>query len=117
MNMVAVKTKTWVQVLAEECAKTSQAKVRNRLRQPDGYPSTSIISQVLSDKYPCPTDRIQAIVEGAYMNRKVKCSVLGEITTDQCESHQARKFANTNAVRVKLYQACHNYCPHSHVKE
>ena len=107
----------WVSVLSQACISTSQKRVSDRLRQPDNFPSPTVINQVLKHKYPGRTERLQALVEGVYMNRTVNCQVLGEIPADICEEHQIREFANTNNVRVRLYQACHNTCPHSRVRE
>jgi hypothetical protein len=110
------QNKHWVTVLDEQCKKTSQARVSARLRQPDGFPSPTIINQVIHNKYPGRIDRLQALVEGVYMQHTVQCPVLDEISADQCESHQSRPFAATNPTRVKLYQACRNNCKHSRLE-
>jgi len=102
----------WIDVLQEECNKSSQSKVARRLNV-----STTVINQVLKGKYPSPTDRIQALVEGAYMNRTVYCPVLGTLPADKCEQQQQRPFAAINPLRVRLYKECHGRCPHSRVKE
>lgn len=103
----------WITALRTECARTSQRKVAQRLRQPDGYPSEAILSQVLSGKYPGRTDRLQDLVEGAFMGAKVQCPVLGTIGRDTCAEHQARPYAPTNHLRIQLYRACRSGCPNS----
>ena len=100
----------WIQVLDEECERTSQKRVSRKLRQPDNFPSPTVINQVLKDKYPSPTDRIQALVEGAFMGKTVRCPVLDEITHDICIEKQELPFAATNPQRVKLFRACKT-CP------
>jgi transcriptional regulator with XRE-family HTH domain len=102
----------WLSVLAQQCQKSSQSRVAKRLNV-----STTVINQVLKDKYPSPTDRIQALVEGAYLNRTVQCPVLGALAADKCEHNQQQKFAPVNPIRVQLYRECHGACPNSRVKE
>lgn len=110
-------TDAWIDTLRRECDQTSQAKVSARLRQTDGFPSSSVINQVLHNKYPGRTDRLKAIVEGVYLHTIVNCPVLDEITTDQCADHQSRPFANTNPTRIRLWQACRSGCPHSKLEQ
>lgn len=107
----------WIEVLRRECERSSQAKVANRLRQSDGFPSPTIINQVLHNKYPGRKDRLKDIVEGVFLHTTVHCPVLDEITADVCADHQSRPFANTNPTRVKLFQACRNGCPHSRLEQ
>jgi len=102
----------WIDTLRDKCKAKSQRRVAERL----GI-STAAISQALSGKYPSPTDRIQALVEGAYMNRVVHCSVCGPIGTDLCEQYQERPYLGSNSRRVRIYRACHHTCPHSRVRE
>jgi len=106
----------WVIVLAEACIKTSQSRVSARLKQTDGFPSPTVINQVLKDKYPGRKDRLKALVEGVYMNRTVTCPVSDEISSDTCEENQSRPFINTNPIRVRLFKACRNGCPHSRLE-
>lgn len=110
------KNNDWIVMLDQQCKKTSQARVSARLRQQDGFPSPTIINQVIHGKYPGRSDRLQALVEGAYMQHTVHCPVLDEISKEQCESYQGRPFAATNPTRVKLYQACRNNCKHSRLE-
>ncbi|MEJ1381370.1 MAG: XRE family transcriptional regulator [Candidatus Sedimenticola sp. (ex Thyasira tokunagai)] len=112
-----LQTNEWLTVLGEACGRTSQSRVAAKLRQVDGFPSATVINQVLKSKYPGRTDRLQALVEGVYMNHTCNCPVVGDITTDQCEAYQVREFAATNPTRVRLYQSCRNGCLHSRIKE
>jgi hypothetical protein len=109
----------WLQVLEQKRKELGQATVGRELRknQPDGFPSATTISQVLNDKYPGKTDRLQKLVEGIYMSSKVHCPVVGEIPTDQCSEYQNQEFAMTNPTRRALYQACRGGCQHSQLGE
>lgn len=98
----------WISELAAACERLGQKEVAKRI----GY-SPSVISQVLNNKYPGDLDRVQAQIEGVLMKRVVDCPVLGEITLDVCRGHQKRKFSTTNPMRVQMYRACRNGCPHS----
>jgi hypothetical protein len=105
----------WIEELAKQCQQTSQAKVGAALRkhQPDGFPSGTVINQVLKGKYPGKTDRLKSLVEGVYMSATVKCPIVDEIPTDQCIENQSKPFTNTNPTRRALYKACRNGCEHS----
>lgn len=102
----------WVTALAQECDKTSQAKVARRLHY-----SGSTINQVLAKKYVGRLDIVQKKVEGAYLHRTVDCPILGELALDACLDHQSKPFAATNAQRVMLYRACRGGCPHTQENE
>lgn len=110
---------TWIEVLKAECDSTSQSKVADKLRRSsgDGFPSPTVINQIIKGKYPGRTDRLKALVEGMYMSATVTCPVVGEIPSDQCIEYQARPYAATNPTRIKLYQACRSSCVHSNIKE
>lgn len=105
----------WLEVLKAECDKSSQSKVGQLLRkgQRDGFPSSTVINQVLKDKYPGRTERLQALVEGVFMSSVVTCPVVGEIPSDQCIQYQSKPYGNTNPTRIKLFQACRGGCEHS----
>lgn len=107
----------WIAALRRECTRTSQRRAANRLRQPDGYPSETVLSQVLGGKYPGRVDRLQAIVEGALLGHTVACPVLGDIGRDQCAGHQAQDYLASNALRIQLWRACRAGCPHSRLLE
>lgn len=99
---------SWIDELRAACARLGQKEIAKRI----GY-SNAVISQVLNGKYPGDLDRVQAQVEGVLMKRVVDCPMLGEITLDVCRAHQRRKFSTTNPMRVQMYRACRNGCPHS----
>lgn len=102
----------WLEVLTDEVAKNGTTKVASKL----GI-SKATVSQVINGKYKANTKTIQTRVEGAYLASIVECPILGEIPIHQCLDHQNRKFAATNHIRVALYKACRNGCPHSKLCE
>ncbi|YP_010660075.1 LacI family DNA-binding transcriptional regulator [Pseudoalteromonas phage HS6] len=101
-------TNNWLHVLKDEVEKQGMRKVAEKLGV-----SKATVSQVVNDKYKASTHVIQQRVEGVFMAFTVDCPILGDIAVNQCLEHQNRKFAATNHVRVALYKACRNGCPHS----
>jgi hypothetical protein len=97
----------WIQVLAEECDRASQAKAAARL-----HVSAAMVNQALRNSYKGRLDRLEERVKGEFMNEKVTCPVVGEISTRECLDNQARPFATTNHVRVALFRACRS-CPNN----
>lgn len=97
----------WVQLLARECAASSQNQVARRL----GYSST-LVSLVLRGKYTGDMQAVEAAVRGLFENLCVACPVLGEITPLDCRDWQkkARTFSTENSQRVRMFRAC-NACP------
>lgn len=106
--------KHWIDVLAKACVSSSQARVAKRLGV-----SPAVVNQTLKGTYNGDMARIQALVEGAYMQFTVECPVLGVIPKDQCIGHQdrPRKFATANPLFTRLYRACRSGCPHSSLKQ
>lgn len=107
----------WIEALRRACERTSQGRVAAELRQEDGYPSPAIVNQVLGGRYAHPTDRLEALVRGAYLGGTVACPVLGELRLNDCIAHQYRPFATTNPLRIALYRACRGGCPHSRIED
>ena len=98
----------WVVELARQCELSSQRKVARRLGV-----SAAVVSQVLKEKYPGDLAGVEARVRGAFMASVVDCPVLGELPSDQCQAWQRKPFAATNPLRVQVYRACRDGCPHS----
>lgn len=99
-------TDDWKIVLAEACARSSQAAIARRI----GY-SAGVISGVLKGTYKGDESRVQQAVEGALMGLTVDCPVIGEIPRNVCLEYQRRPFAATNPMRVQLARTCPT-CPH-----
>jgi hypothetical protein len=104
----------WLSLLRGRCDQIGQTACARELRaqQPDNYPSAELLSRVLKGTYPHRTDRLEALVMGAYGGQTVDCPVLDVIGRDECLGHQSRPFAATNPQRVALYRACRD-CRHN----
>lgn len=97
----------WVEVLAIECARTSQNAVAKRLDR-----SGAVVSQVLRGSYGADMGRIEERVRGVLMRGQVTCPGLGEIPLQACQDWRGRAshFAIGNPTRVRMFHAC-NRCP------
>ncbi|AAN53724.1 helix-turn-helix transcriptional regulator [Shewanella oneidensis MR-1] len=98
----------WRDVMAEQALLHGQKAVADKLKI-----SRTTVSQVLNGKYPGDVDRIQKLVEGAYMNRTVHCPVLGDIPLNECLAHQRNTRTTGSPIRIKLYRACRSGCANS----
>lgn len=97
----------WVETLAIECGKTSQARVADQLDR-----SGAVISQVLRKIYPAELGRIEERVRGVFMDGRVACPGLGEIAAQLCQDWRGKagKLEVGNPLRVRMFRAC-NGCP------
>ncbi|MEH7830356.1 hypothetical protein [Gemmobacter denitrificans] len=97
----------WVQTLAIQCGKTSQARVAKALGR-----STTIVSQILNNKYPAGTAGIEERVRGVFEKAMADCPSLGPIPVNQCQDWRGKagEFLVGNPMRVRMYRACHR-CP------
>jgi hypothetical protein len=102
----------WIEVLADACDQSSQAKVATRLAV-----SAALVSLVLNARYGGDLAGIEQRVRGAFMGVSAACPVLGEIPIDECLGHQARTYSPTNHQRIAVYRACRAGCPSSKIKE
>ena len=97
----------WLSVLIEQTTQHGQLSVAKEL----GVSKTAI-SQLVNGKYPGAMDRMQKLVEGAYMNQVVTCPIMGEISLHECDKHQ-RNTSTSNPQKLRLYKACRSGCPNS----
>ena len=97
----------WVAVLARACDDTSQNRVAKRLNR-----SASLVSQVLSRKYPGDLRTVEDIVRGALMAETLDCPALGEIGLDRCLGwrERARSTAPKNPLTLRMFRTCRT-CP------
>jgi transcriptional regulator with XRE-family HTH domain len=79
--------------------------------------SKEAVSQVLNGKYGASLSRIEQRVKGALLGETVDCPILGDIKRNVCLDWQAKPFAATNELRVMLYRACRDGCPHSKLQK
>lgn len=96
----------WVKALAEACDETSLRKIAAKLNA-----SPAIVSLAIGNKRE-KLDFIKAKVEAVLMITIVACPVLGVLGRDECLREQAQPFSAANPLRVQLYRACRNGCPH-----
>lgn len=108
----------WIDALKKACADTSQSKVASRLRQRDGFPSPTVINQVINDSYPSAKgrDRLQSLVEGHFMGASVTCPELGEIGLDKCANWQSQPYMAVNPLRTQMFRACRK-CPNRRIEQ
>ena len=105
------KMPSWVRTLATVCAGMSVRKVAVRLDV-----SPAIISLAIGKKRE-NLDFIRERVEQLLMVSRQLCPVLGEIHGDKCLQEQARPFSSANPLRIQVYRACRNGCPHYREKK
>lgn len=101
------RTPDWVEALAEECDRTSQAKAAERV----GY-SASVVNQILANCYRGKISAVERKVRLALLPERVLCPVLGAITTTRCAVEQEKPFSIANPLRVALARKCPT-CPNS----
>lgn len=97
----------WVQALADACTETSQNKVAARLNR-----SAALVSTVLRNRYAGNMETVEQLVRGVFLAETADCPALGTLPMHECTAWRvkARAFANTNALRVRMYRACRT-CP------
>lgn len=97
----------WIETLAIECQRSTQAAVARALDV-----SGAAISQVLKAQYAASTDRLQERVRGVFMDGKVRCPAKGDLATNKCLEwrDKATVFALGSPERSIMYRAC-NACP------
>ena len=100
------KDSDWLSVLREHRKTHGNGPTATKI----GY-SPTVVSQVLSGKYPGDLSAIQKAVEGGLMGMTVQCPVVGEMPRNVCLEYQRRSFQATNPLRVQLHKAC-PACPH-----
>lgn len=94
----------WIIRLAEECDKTSQAKVAQKIGR-----SAALVNQVLKKSYKADLTAIQSRIETVF-GCAISCPVLGLINGDRCLSEQDKPYRPYNHVMVSLFRACKK-CP------
>lgn len=101
----------WVLALVGEVERTSGVKAAARI----GY-SASVVSSVLRRAYLGDLGKVEAAIRGALMGETVECPVLGEISRDRCLREQDMPRMATSAIRMRLWAACRDGCPHSRIR-
>ncbi len=95
----------WVCALVKacDCKGASQNSVAGRVGV-----TGAVISQVLRNKYPARTDRIEARVRAIFLDGQISCPALGEITSEDCLNWRdaAHKLNSVSPARVRMFRAC-----------
>lgn len=107
----------WLHALRAEVARTSQARVAQRLGLSEGT-----VSQVVGGKYAANTRRIERRVRGALLGEMVECPVALEMPLQVCQGIQDRPKGSSfgNPVHGRAWLCCrglgewsnHGPCPH-----
>lgn len=97
----------WVKTLAAFCDAESQAAAARLIGR-----STSLINQVLKNKYMGDLTGVEERVNSAFRVVPVPCPVLGDIDGASCLAHQQATYHPGNHLAVRLYVACRR-CPHN----
>lgn len=104
--LVDARVPDWMKVLRAAVDRDGMRQVALQLGRSKGC-----ISDVLGGKYKANTRRIEERVRGVFMNKKIECPALGEISPATCQDWQQKPFAATNPERVAVYKACRAGCP------
>lgn len=93
----------WVETLAIECGKSSQAKVAKALGR-----SAGAISLILNRKYNADLGAMEERVRGVFQQQVVACPALGNMPTQVCQDWRikSRTFVLGNPQRTRMYRAC-----------
>ena len=93
---------SWLLALRAEVARTTQARVAERLGLSEGT-----VSQVLSGQYKAATQRIERRVRGALMGETVDCPVALEMPMHVCQGIQDRAGGRFgNPVHARAWLCC-----------
>lgn len=96
----------WIKALAEACDEAGLRKTAAKLDVSPAMASLAI-NRKRTDlsfiKYP---------VEKILMITMVACPVIGVMGRHECLREQTKPYSSANPLRVQLYRACRNGCPH-----
>lgn len=79
----------WVETLAIQCGKTSQAKVAKLLDR-----SPTVVSQILNRKYPADTAGIEERVRGVFQHVVIQCPAQQAIPAHACQDSRSNACAS-----------------------
>lgn len=93
----------WVETLAIQCGKTSQAQVARELGR-----SAAAVSQILNRKYSADLSAMEERVRGVFQHLVISCPALGNMPMHVCQDWRAkgRTFLLGNPQRSRMYRAC-----------
>lgn len=98
----------WVCSLIRACDArgASQNKVAGRLGL-----TGAVVSQVIRNNYAGRNDRIEARVRAVFLDGKIACPALGEISAETCLNWRdaSQALSSVSPARVRMFNAC-NAC-------
>lgn len=98
-----------LELLIRACKPPStQAAIAKRINY-----SAQVVNQVIKGVYKGDLGRVEKAIEGALMNARVDCPVIGEIPQQRCIKNQREPLRATNEINVQLYNACRSGCANS----
>lgn len=97
----------WVEAIAEEANKSTQAKVAKKLGVSDGQ-----VSQVIANKYPGNLEKISTMARSLFLSKTVACPAIGVLPIHTCEdwSRKAPTLKANNKLNTIMRRAC-GRCP------
>jgi len=95
----------WVEVLAIECDRSSQAQTAKRIGR-----SGALVSNVLVNSYGAGLQAVEQLVRAALMSATVLCPVIGEMSSSACLEQQKAEWSPRRAM---IQAACAAGCPNS----
>lgn len=98
----------WLLILAETCDRRGQRKTAALL----GVSPTLVNFAVNKTRAVHKLGYLEDKVRQRLMVTEIACPALGGISLDQCLQEQVAPFSAANPLRVQLYRACRNGCPH-----
>lgn len=102
----------WVEILAKEADKTSQAKVAKKIEY-----SPAAVNLVLKNTYKGLLSNVEKKVRTHLMDSEHQCPVLGTILIRDCLTYQSQQFTSSMTPdKLRLYRACQN-CKHNTNKQ
>jgi hypothetical protein len=92
----------WVLVLAKACDNSSQGIISGKLDY-----SATVVSQVITRKYPGNLEKVEKAVRGALMKEVVSCPVMrADIPSNACLTNQRSGLNTATRQSVQLYRTC-----------
>jgi len=99
----------WVSALVKACDTkgASQNSVASRIGV-----TGAVVSQVLRNKYPAKTGRIEARVRAVFLDGKITCPALGELSAEACLNWRdaSHALSSVSPAKVRMFKAC-KACP------
>lgn len=95
----------WVCALIKAC--DARGASQNRVARRLGL-TGAVVSQVIRNNYGAKTDRIEARVRAVFLDGKIACPALGEISAETCMNWRdaSHALSSVSPVKVRMFTAC-----------